>query len=224
MLLFTGHRVDYDGALQSDLKLHGRARRQVFLPKLLAVDDDAGPGLGVVGLIADDEMDRLALLAELDGRVSRVRRQQAYARQRQANTDSLAEVRHLFLPGPRSPGCPGLINVSKTATSPEASASGPDQRNGAAGKSPRPRLLPATTPQRVEGTPENAASARESRDGREKDFVSPIRTTPWGSIKSPSDYLAPSPDALKSQELAHEPEALKIDALPAPIPILPWIH
>ena len=28
------------------------------------------------------------------------------------------------------------------------------------------------------------------RDGREKDFVSPIRTTPWGSIKSPSDYDA----------------------------------
>ena len=29
------------------------------------------------------------------------------------------------------------------------------------------------------------------RDGREKDFVSPIRTTPWGSIKSPADYEAP---------------------------------
>jgi adenylylsulfate reductase subunit B len=56
------------------------------------------------------------------------------------------------------------------------------------------------------------------RDGREKDFVSPIRTTPWGSIKSPSDYPAPSPDARKSQELAHEPEALNIDALPALTP------
>ena len=30
------------------------------------------------------------------------------------------------------------------------------------------------------------------RDGREKNFVSPIRTTPWGSIKSPADYEAPS--------------------------------
>ena len=30
------------------------------------------------------------------------------------------------------------------------------------------------------------------RDGREKNFESPIRTTPWGSIKSPSDYEAPS--------------------------------
>ena len=52
------------------------------------------------------------------------------------------------------------------------------------------------------------------RDGREKNFVSPIRTTPWGSIKSPSDYGVPSPDALKAQELAHEPEALHIEALP----------
>jgi len=53
------------------------------------------------------------------------------------------------------------------------------------------------------------------RDGREKNFVSPIRTTEWGSIQSPSDYEAPSEDAFKSQELAHEPEALNIDELPA---------
>jgi adenylylsulfate reductase subunit B len=53
------------------------------------------------------------------------------------------------------------------------------------------------------------------RRGREKNFVSPIRTTRWGSIKSPSDYEAPSPGALKAQELAHEPEALHIEALPA---------
>jgi len=52
------------------------------------------------------------------------------------------------------------------------------------------------------------------RDGREKNFVSPIRTTPWGSIKSPSEYEAPDPEALKSQELAHEPETLHIDRLP----------
>ncbi|MGH8675104.1 MAG: adenylyl-sulfate reductase subunit beta, partial [Burkholderiales bacterium] len=26
------------------------------------------------------------------------------------------------------------------------------------------------------------------RDGREKNFVSPIRTTPWGSIKGPAEY------------------------------------
>ena len=31
------------------------------------------------------------------------------------------------------------------------------------------------------------------RDGDEKDFVSPIRTTPWGSIKSPADYERAQP-------------------------------
>ena len=53
------------------------------------------------------------------------------------------------------------------------------------------------------------------RDGREKNFVSPIRTTEWGSIKSPSDYEAPSQDDFKTQELAHEPESLNIERLPA---------
>ena len=52
------------------------------------------------------------------------------------------------------------------------------------------------------------------RDGGEKDFVSPIRTTPWGSIRPPADYAAPGAEAMKSQELAHEPEALDIEALP----------
>jgi adenylylsulfate reductase subunit B len=53
------------------------------------------------------------------------------------------------------------------------------------------------------------------RNGHEKDFVSPIRTTPWDSIKAPSDYAAPGADAMKSQELAHEPEALNVGKLPA---------
>ena len=53
------------------------------------------------------------------------------------------------------------------------------------------------------------------RDGREKNFESPIRTTPWGSIKSASDYAAPVQEAMKTQELAHEPDALNIpDGLP----------
>jgi len=56
------------------------------------------------------------------------------------------------------------------------------------------------------------------RDGREKNFVSPIRTTPWGSIKPPSDHEAPAADALNSQQLAHEPELLKVKALPALTP------
>jgi len=52
------------------------------------------------------------------------------------------------------------------------------------------------------------------RDGREKEFSFPIRTTPWGSIKPPSEYDAPSADALRGPELAHEPSALKVDSLP----------
>ena len=57
------------------------------------------------------------------------------------------------------------------------------------------------------------------RDGREKNFVSPIRTTEWGSIKSPADYDPPSQEDFKSQELAHEPEALNIEKLPVLTPI-----
>ena len=53
------------------------------------------------------------------------------------------------------------------------------------------------------------------RDGREKNFESPIRTTEWGTIKSPADYEEPDQDALKSQELAHEPDGLNIEKLPA---------
>ena len=49
------------------------------------------------------------------------------------------------------------------------------------------------------------------RDGREKNFESPIRTTAWGSIKCASEYDAPLSDAINSQELAHEPEFLKVD-------------
>jgi adenylylsulfate reductase subunit B len=54
------------------------------------------------------------------------------------------------------------------------------------------------------------------RDGREKSFESPIRTTPWGSIKGPAEYDAPRPQDFASQELAHEPDGLKIaGGLPA---------
>ena len=48
------------------------------------------------------------------------------------------------------------------------------------------------------------------RDGREKNFESPIRTTPWGSIKGPAEYDAPPAADLGKQELAHEPDALNI--------------
>ncbi len=52
------------------------------------------------------------------------------------------------------------------------------------------------------------------RDGRVKEFTFAIRTTPWGSIKPPSDYAAPDEGSLRSPLLAHEPEALKVEALP----------
>jgi len=53
------------------------------------------------------------------------------------------------------------------------------------------------------------------RDGREKNFESPIRTTKWGTIKCVSEYEAPGKDDMNSQELAHEPSGLHIDELPA---------
>jgi adenylylsulfate reductase subunit B len=53
------------------------------------------------------------------------------------------------------------------------------------------------------------------RDGREKDFVSPIRTTPWGSIPSPTELAQPTVEMMKSQHLAQEPDALNVPALPA---------
>ncbi len=57
------------------------------------------------------------------------------------------------------------------------------------------------------------------RDGREKNFVSPIRTTPWGTIKSAEEYELPSQDARKTEELSHEPDALNIEGgLPALTP------
>jgi adenylylsulfate reductase subunit B len=54
------------------------------------------------------------------------------------------------------------------------------------------------------------------RDGREKNFVSPIRTTEWGSIPSPAELPVPSAEDFHSQELAHEPDALNVaNGLPA---------
>ena len=54
------------------------------------------------------------------------------------------------------------------------------------------------------------------RDGREKNFVSPIRTTKWGSIQSPAELPVPSAEDIHSQELAHEPEVLNVPGgLPA---------
>ena len=39
---------------------------------------------------------------------------------------------------------------------------------------------------------------------------SPIRTTAWGSIKSPAELPVPRAEDFATQELAHEPDSLKI--------------
>ena len=49
------------------------------------------------------------------------------------------------------------------------------------------------------------------RNGTEKNFISPIRTTEWGSIKGPDEYDIPSDGDFNGQELSHEPDYLKID-------------
>jgi adenylylsulfate reductase subunit B len=59
------------------------------------------------------------------------------------------------------------------------------------------------------------------RDGRVKEFTFPIRTTPWGSIKPPADYTRPEANALRSPMLAHEPETLMVEKLPALPPVEP---
>ena len=54
------------------------------------------------------------------------------------------------------------------------------------------------------------------RDGRQKDFVSPITTKPWGeAIPRLADLPKPSDEEVKSQHLCYEPEALNVeDGLP----------
>jgi adenylylsulfate reductase, subunit B len=58
------------------------------------------------------------------------------------------------------------------------------------------------------------------RDGREKQFRFPIRTTAWGSIKPPADYPVPDAVLLDTALLAHEPAGLKVAALPTWSPSL----
>ena len=50
------------------------------------------------------------------------------------------------------------------------------------------------------------------RDGREKDFVSPITTQPWGEkIPRLADLEVPDQEAMESQLLCHEPDALNVE-------------
>ena len=50
------------------------------------------------------------------------------------------------------------------------------------------------------------------RDGREKNFVSPITTKPWGqAIERLADLPPPSEEEIKSPLLCFEPDALKVE-------------
>ncbi len=50
------------------------------------------------------------------------------------------------------------------------------------------------------------------RDGRVKDFVSPITTQPWGEkIDVVADLAVPGEDDLNSQLLCHEPDSLNVE-------------
>ena len=50
------------------------------------------------------------------------------------------------------------------------------------------------------------------RDGRIKDFVSPITTQPWGEkIPKLAEYAVPDEKELDSPLLCHEPDGLKVD-------------
>ncbi|MCY4220336.1 MAG: hypothetical protein OXD35_01625 [Thiotrichales bacterium] len=66
VLLFSGHRVHDHRPLQADFEGGGRTVGQVVLPETLSVVHDPGPGFGVVRLVADDQIHRLAFLAEVD--------------------------------------------------------------------------------------------------------------------------------------------------------------
>lgn len=51
------------------------------------------------------------------------------------------------------------------------------------------------------------------RDGREKNFVSPITTKPWGeAIPRLADLEVPTDEDLKSQLLVNEPDALNVES------------
>ena len=49
------------------------------------------------------------------------------------------------------------------------------------------------------------------RDNTKNEFTFSIRNTPWNSIKSPQSYEEPKREDFRSQNLAHEPQYLKID-------------
>jgi adenylylsulfate reductase subunit B len=69
------------------------------------------------------------------------------------------------------------------------------------------RVVPTRTAERIEWN-------IVLRNGSTKQFVFPIRTTPWGSIRPPQESPPPSPDALRSELLSFEPDYLAVESLP----------
>ena len=57
------------------------------------------------------------------------------------------------------------------------------------------------------------------RNGRILNFTFPIRTTPWGSVKSPTATPPPTTDDLRSPYLGMESEYLGVSKLPIPAPM-----
>lgn len=47
------------------------------------------------------------------------------------------------------------------------------------------------------------------RDGTKKEFTFPIRTTPWGSIKSPLEFKTPNDEDRGSERLSNEDDGNK---------------
>jgi adenylylsulfate reductase subunit B len=71
----------------------------------------------------------------------------------------------------------------------------------------------------VKACPQNAIDCRGYADFAPLGHsVRVLREPEKESIKAPSEYAPPSADAFKSQELAHEPQALHIDTLPTLAP------
>ncbi len=54
----------------------------------------------------------------------------------------------------------------------------------------------------------------ESRGGAVREFVFPIRTTPWDSIPSPAAAPPPSLEMRQGELLSFEPDYLAVEALP----------
>ncbi len=61
----------------------------------------------------------------------------------------------------------------------------------------------------------------ESRGGSVREFVFPIRTTPWDSIASPATAAVPTAEAAGGELLAFEPDYLAVERLPTLVPKKP---